>query len=104
MLPKILTALSGNPNKREVEKLAEIAEQINALEPDFETLSDEALRAKTDEFRARIAAELPPPAPPPFRNSETGGDEKERQEIEQAMLEELLPEAFAAVREASKRT
>ncbi len=107
MLPKILTALSGNPNKREIEKLIEVADQINALEPDFEKLSDEALRAKTDEFRARIANELPPPSPP-ISNSRNGrgeeGDEKERNLVEQAVLEELLPEAFATVREASKRT
>ena len=93
MLPKILTALSGNPNKRKIETLTKIAEQINELEPDFEKLSDEALRAKTDEFRARLANEL-----------DGITDEKERREVEQAFLEELLPEAFAAVREVSKRT
>ncbi|MGC1375794.1 MAG: hypothetical protein WA821_06215 [Anaerolineales bacterium] len=93
MLPKILTVLSGNPNKRKVEQLSDLANQINALEPDFEKLSDEALRAKTDEFRKRISDEL--------HDIE---DEKERREIEQDLLEELLPEAFAAVREASKRT
>jgi preprotein translocase subunit SecA len=93
MLPKILTALSGNPNKRKIEKLTDVAEKINALEPDFEKLSDEALRAKTDEFRKRISDEL-----------DGIDNEKERREVEQAVLEELLPEAFAAVREASKRT
>jgi preprotein translocase subunit SecA len=106
MLPKILTALSGNPNKRRIEQLSDLADQINTLEPDFEKLSDEALRAKTDEFRKRIADELPPPASPTSsENGESaGGEEKERREIEQDLLEELLPEAFAAVREASKRT
>ena len=93
MLPKILTLLSGNPNKRKIETLTNVALQINALEPDFEKLSDEALRAKTDEFRARLAHEL-----------DGIEDEKERREVEQTVLEELLPEAFAAVREASKRT
>ena len=71
MLPKILTALSGNPNKRKIEKLTDVAIQINALEPDFEKLSDEALRAKTDEFRKRISDEL-----------DGIDDEKERREVE----------------------
>jgi preprotein translocase subunit SecA len=93
MLSKLVTLIGGNPNKREIEKIAEIADAINAFESDFEKLSDDALRAKTEEFRARLAGEL-------------AGieDEKERQQIEQAVLEDLLPEAFAAVREASKRT
>ena len=101
MLPKILTALSGNPNKRKVETLTRLAEQINALEPDFEKLSDDALRAKTDEFRARIASKIPLLEE---KGEDTPGNEKERQEAEQAALEAILPEAFAAVREASKRT
>jgi preprotein translocase subunit SecA len=61
----------------EVRKLQPIVEQINALEPQFEALSDEALRAKTDEFKVRLK----------------GGE----------TLDDILPEAFAAVREASKR-
>src|SRR5262249_51019069 len=107
MLPKLLTFLGGNPNKRKVEQLTDLANKINALESEFEKLSDDELRAKTAEFRARIADELSPPAPPisGVRNGGgEGGEEKERREVEQAVLEDILPEAFAAVREASKRT
>jgi preprotein translocase subunit SecA len=71
---KILRAGEGRTLKRMQERVRE----INALEPEIEALSDDALRAKTDEFRSRFEA----------------GEE----------LDELLPEAFACVREASKRT
>jgi preprotein translocase subunit SecA len=78
MLQNIGKILGGDPHKKELKKLVPLIEQINALEKDYESLSDEALRAKTDEFKARLS------------KGET--------------LDELLPEAFAAVREASKRT
>ena len=78
MLQKFVKILGGDPNKREIERLTERAEEINALEPEFEKYSDAELRAKTDEFKARLA------------DGET--------------LDDLLNEAFAAVREASKRT
>lgn len=93
MLSKFIKLVGGNPHQREVEKYAALARQINALEADYETLSDDALRAKTDEFRARIASQL--------NGIE---DETERRQAEQVALNEILPQAFAAVREASKRT
>jgi len=65
-------------NEREIRKLRPIVEQINALEPKISSLSDAQLRAKTDEFRERL------------RKGET--------------LDDILPEAFAVVREAAKRT
>ena len=92
MLQKFVKTFGGNPNKREIEKVAEIVDRINSFEPEFEALSDEALRAKTDEFRARLAQEL-----------EGIENDAERRTVEAALLEDLLPEAFAAVREASKR-
>ncbi len=92
MFTKITKALGMDPDKREIERLSQNVDKINRLEAEYEKLSDEALRAKTDEFRARIAAKL-----------EGVEDEKERHKIEQEMLNELLVEAFAAVREASKR-
>jgi len=79
MLNRILTKFIGTHQERELKRLTETyVEPINALEPEFEALSDEALRAKTVEFRERLAA------------GET--------------LDDLLVEAFAAVREASRRT
>ncbi len=101
MLQKFVKTVGGNPHKREIEKLSEIVDEINALEPEFEKLSDEALRAKTEEFRAKL------PAPVSRKEKGDGNealDEKERQALEQDILEEILPEAFAVVREASKRT
>ncbi len=67
MLQNFVKLFGGDPNKREIEKLSELVEIINGLEPEFEALSDEELRAKTDEFRAQ----LPPPSPPIF--GENGG-------------------------------
>jgi preprotein translocase subunit SecA len=93
MLQKFVKTFGGDPNKREIEKTTDFVEQINALEPEFEALSDEALRLKTDEFRLRLTSEL-----------EGIQDEKERLEIEKAVLDEILTEAFAVVREAAKRT
>jgi preprotein translocase subunit SecA len=78
MLRRFVTILGGDPNKREIEKHSDLVDFVNELEPEFEKLSDEALRAKTDDFRKRLA--------------------------EDETLDDLLPEAFAAVREASKRT
>jgi len=65
-------------NEKELKRLRPLVERINLLEPEFEKLTDAELRAKTDEFKARL------------KNGES--------------LDELLPEAFASVREAAKRT
>lgn len=72
-----LSKIFGNQNDREIRKLEKIVDAIEALEPQMEALTDAELRAKTDEFKARLA------------NGET--------------LDDLLVEAFAVVREASKR-
>ncbi len=93
MWKNLINFLGGNPLKRQLESLRAEVERINALEKEFEKLSDEALRAKTDEFRAYI------------RQATRGiEDEQERLQAEARALEEILPQAFAAVREASKRT
>ena len=77
MLPKILTSIFGSRNERLLKQYRRVVLQVNALEPQFEALDDAALQAKTVEFRSRHAA----------------GES----------LEALLPEAFAVVREGSKR-
>ncbi len=69
--------LLGNKNAKEIKRIRSIVEEINGLEPELLSLSDTSLRAKTEEFKARLA------------NGET--------------LDDILPEAFAVVREASKR-
>jgi len=95
MLKNFVKIFGGDPNKKIIEQLSGVVTEINALEPDFEALSDEVLRAKTDEFRERIKSGL---------GNVEGLEEKEQFQAEQDALEEILPEAFAAVREASKRT
>ena len=100
MLQKFVSVFGRDPNKRTVEKLAGIVDEINLLEPEFEQLSDEALRAKTEEFKAKLSQ---PPSSLPQNSRNLGGEGEGLDEI-QDILEEILPEAFAAVREASKRT
>ncbi|HMZ85745.1 MAG TPA: preprotein translocase subunit SecA [Giesbergeria sp.] len=77
MATNFLTKIFGSRNDRLLKQYRKTVARINALEPQFEALSDEALRAKTQEFRQRL---------------EQG-----------STLDELLPEAFAVVREGSKR-
>jgi preprotein translocase subunit SecA len=95
MLKNFVKIFGGDPNKKTIDQYSGVARQINALEPQFEALSDEALRAKTDEFRARLVESV--------GNAE-GLEEREQFRLQQDALEEILPEAFAVVREASKRT
>ena len=77
MFKKIGQIFTGDPHKKKIDQLVTVVDQINALEAQFEKLSNDALGAKTAEYRERLA------------NGET--------------LDALLPEAFATVREASKR-
>ncbi len=93
MLQRFVKTVGGNPHKRQLEQLSQEVEEINELEPQFEKLSDEEFQAKTAEFRSRLASAV-----------EGESDEKARFEAEQDVLEDILPEAFALVREASKRT
>src|SRR5690242_8382219 len=92
-----------------------IVAEIGALEPAISALSDEQLRAKTDEFRARVAERLKALQDEPAVIGEapvedaTGADrvkaqEKQRDEALKVVLDEILPEAFAVVREAGRRT
>lgn len=78
VLQKLARVFGGDPHKKEIDNLSFIVDDINKLETGFEELSDEDLQLKTTEFRQRL------------EEGET--------------LDDLLPEAFAAVREASKRT
>jgi preprotein translocase subunit SecA len=89
---KVLTKIFGTANERLIKRLKPIMTAIGALEPEIEKLSDEELKAKTAEFRARIAARL-----------EGITEAEEKKNAEQAVLEEILPEAFAVVREAGWR-
>ena len=77
MFNRALTSLFGSRNERVLRQLSKTVARINALESEFEKLSDEALRGKTDEFKQRVA--------------------------EGESLDKILPEAFAVVREGAKR-
>ena len=92
MFNKLLAKVFGTSNERAVKRLMPIVKQINDFEPAIQALSDEALRAKTAEFRQRIAAAI-----------EVIEDADERIAAEKAALAAILPEAFAVVREAGKR-
>ena len=90
-------------NDREVAKYRKKVDQINALEPKMQALSDEQLRAKTDEFRERASTSLEAE----LTRRDLAWDEldKEQRRIaSDAALDPLLIEAFAVVREAGRRT
>jgi preprotein translocase SecA subunit len=110
----------GTKNEREIKRIRPVVEQIAALEPQFEKLNDAELRAKTDEFKKRIneatasaraavdeAQTQALAAPAEEREdlkTEVENLEKELRQATADILNEILPEAFAATREASKRT
>src|ERR1043166_5393926 len=73
----------GTKNQREVRRLRPIVERINAIEADYQKLSDDQLRAKTAEWKQRLAGKSP----------------LEQKQI----LDEILPEAFAAVKNTCRR-
>ena len=77
MIAKLFKSIFGTRNDRQLKRMQKVVDQINRLESDFQALSDDQLRAKTDEFKKRVA--------------------------DGASLDDLLPEAFAAVREAGSR-
>ncbi|WP_027856138.1 preprotein translocase subunit SecA [Marinobacterium jannaschii] len=77
MLTSLFKKIFGSKNDRELKRMGRLVKQINAFEPELEKLSDAELKAKTEEFRQRLK--------------------------DGATLDQLLPEAFAVVREASKR-
>jgi preprotein translocase subunit SecA len=90
-------------NEREVAKYRRKVDQINALEPQMQRLSDTELRAKTDEFRERIATALEAELTRREMIWEEM-DKEQRRLASDAVLDPLLHEVFAVVREASKRT
>src|SRR4051794_8877658 len=103
MIDKILTAIFGSQHERDVKKMLPIVQTINSLEPEISGLSDDGLRAKTDEFRERLR---PLVEALDAVRKEVPRDEtavKAAQQDVQYALDDLLPEAFAVAREAGKR-
>jgi preprotein translocase subunit SecA len=128
---KILTKIFGTANERLIKRLTPIVNQINAVEPEIQKLSDEELKARTADFKARVAArvgertraydqqldEIRQRLKEAEEARDREGQENARTDLrrveeekaaeqktaEKAALEEILPEAFAVVREAGWR-
>jgi preprotein translocase subunit SecA len=99
LLNSVLAKVFGTSNERAVKRLLPAVAEINALEPAIQALSDEELRAKTAEFRERIAQAVAAEHIDPKDE-----DAAERTyAAEKAALDAILPEAFAVVREAGVR-
>ncbi|RME29676.1 MAG: preprotein translocase subunit SecA, partial [Deltaproteobacteria bacterium] len=97
MIEAVSKLVVGTRNERKLKKLVPIVRQINSLEPKIRALSDQKLKAKTQEFRERFRRMV---------EEKVGSgqvDEKTRILAENDVLDELLPEAFAVVREAAVR-
>ena len=121
MFRKLINAIVGDPSSKLIKRYQPVVEEINALEKRFEAMSDDELRNLTAEFKARIqtaAGELHQQLATAeaeylavlgteeqkFAHVEVDRIKKAILEAEEDELYEILPEAFAAVREASKRT
>jgi preprotein translocase subunit SecA len=121
MLNKLIKALMGDTNKREIQRLLPIVEEINAQEPAMHALDDAGLRALTREFQERLrqATDDGKARLQEMREElDHEHDDNERRRLrlemedlkkgldkdERAILDDILPQAFAAVREAAQRT
>jgi preprotein translocase subunit SecA len=93
MIDKFLTKVFGSSNQRFLKTVHPLVAEINALEPSIKKLSDVELRARTTALKERVQQAVADVR-----------DKEERKRIEREVLDEILPEAFAIVREASVRT
>jgi preprotein translocase subunit SecA len=115
LINQLLGKVFGTKNERVIKSLMPKVQAINALEPEIEKLTDDELRARTDVFRQRIQERLSRVTrSPQVESAEPGGEDEpdfdERKEFEkreyealQEVLDEILVEAFAVVREAGRR-
>ncbi len=121
MLKKLYYAVAGDPNEKALKRFRPLVEQVNALEGQFERKSNDELRAMTQTFRSRITdataalrGELEEATTAYMAVLGTDDQKYARVEVDRVrkallaaeadLLDEILPEAFAAVREAAKRT
>jgi preprotein translocase subunit SecA len=103
LIGNVLSKVFGTKNEREVKRLWPIVERINSLEADIQKLTDAELRAKTDEFRLRLREQLSSRDDvDQILSSGTKLTDDQKAALQSA-LDEILPEAFAVVREAGKR-
>ncbi len=112
---KGVTAIFGSRNERLIKELLPLVEEINDLEPKFERLSDAALAERTEDLRKTLKQTLKDEGATKIledafklrldaRTQDAIDMEKRYREIEQKCLDDILPEAFALVREAGKRS
>ena len=92
MIKKFLNIIFGDANERAIKKYEIRVREINALEPKMQALTDTELRAKTDEFMQKVKSVI----------NENKTEDENNDAIDK-MLDKILPEAFAVVREASRR-
>jgi len=92
LINKLMTKVFGTSHEREMKRLAPLVERMNALEPGMQKLSDEQLRAKTEEFKQRIRERV-----------DAIEDADEKAAATKEVLDEILPEAFAVAREGGWR-
>src|SRR5215210_453787 len=90
---KLLTKVFGSSNQRFLKSVDSLVAEINAFEPAIKKLSDEQLRNRTAEFKQQLQTAVA-----------GARDAEDRKRLEREALDEILPEAFAIVREASMRT
>jgi preprotein translocase subunit SecA len=102
MLDTLLAKVVGTQNERELKRLRPLVGQVNALEPSVKELRDEQLRAKTAEFRQRLTAVVDR-LEEEEKTTQNESRIKSAQSDLQDALDDLLPEAFAVVREAGRR-
>ena len=109
MINTLLGKVFGTRNEREIKRLQPRVTAINALEPEMQKLSDDELRSKTDDFRARIQERLSSIQDEPEADVENPDVDRQkeiesrRDEALKVVLDEILEEAFAVVREAGRR-
>ncbi len=104
MINTLVAKIFGTKNERELKRLTPRVAEINALEPAMRKLSDEELRAKTEEFRRRIQERLANIGDEPEADFDRQKQiETDRYNAVQEVLDEVLVEAFAVCREAGRR-
>jgi len=104
LINTVIAKVFGTKNEREIKRLMPQVEAINALEPETQKLTDAELRAKTDEFRKKIQERLSRVPDEPEADLDRLKElDTERQAALKEVLDEILVEAFAVVREAGRR-
>ncbi|HEX9912914.1 MAG TPA: preprotein translocase subunit SecA, partial [candidate division Zixibacteria bacterium] len=96
MSENIITKIFGSKHERDIKKIKPRVEEINPLFEEYESLSDEELKGKTGEFKQRIKEYLEP-----YQTEGTPAEELKK--AEQEILDQILPEAFAVVKETCRR-